>query len=238
MAVVCHLGFVVRVLDHPRRAFGGLYHCAKCGCNRYSSFDNMQVLLFCELIKLENAYSHTQDGVFGGFNRLNATFKRNILARKYVIWRLDRQNRYIDATCARDERIKKERKTKKPDVQWETGHSSRSPTASDRSEMTGFMHKAVKSVLPLTTEYCVLRYVYFTICRKFFLLNGEESGCCWGKVLACYVLLLSCDICWLKYEFSASDLLWPSYVVGGIIFLPCNCYLLLLLSIYFLFFLV
>jgi len=36
-------------LDHPQRAFGGLYHCAKFGYNRYSSFDNMQVLILCEL---------------------------------------------------------------------------------------------------------------------------------------------------------------------------------------------
>jgi len=34
---------------HPRRAFDGLYHCAKFGWNRYSSFDNLQVLIFCEL---------------------------------------------------------------------------------------------------------------------------------------------------------------------------------------------
>ena len=36
-------------LDHPRRAFGGLYHCAKFGWNRCSSFDNMQVLVFRDL---------------------------------------------------------------------------------------------------------------------------------------------------------------------------------------------
>ena len=30
-------------------ALGGLYHCAKFGWNRHSSFDNMQVLIFCEL---------------------------------------------------------------------------------------------------------------------------------------------------------------------------------------------
>jgi len=34
--------------DHPRRAFGGLYHCAKCGWNRCSSFDNMHVFRFRE----------------------------------------------------------------------------------------------------------------------------------------------------------------------------------------------
>ena len=42
MAAVRHLGFFIRV-------FGGLYHCAKFGCNHYSSFDNMQVLIFYEL---------------------------------------------------------------------------------------------------------------------------------------------------------------------------------------------
>jgi len=40
-----------RHLDHLRRAFGGVYHCAKFGWNQYStgSFDNMQVSIFCEL---------------------------------------------------------------------------------------------------------------------------------------------------------------------------------------------
>ena len=35
--------------DHTRRAYGGLYHCAKFGWNRCSRFDNMQVLIFCKL---------------------------------------------------------------------------------------------------------------------------------------------------------------------------------------------
>jgi len=34
-------------LDHTRRALGGLYCCAKFGWSRYSSFDNMEVLIFC-----------------------------------------------------------------------------------------------------------------------------------------------------------------------------------------------
>ena len=34
--------------DHPRRAFGGLYHCAKFGWNRCSSYDNMHVFRFRE----------------------------------------------------------------------------------------------------------------------------------------------------------------------------------------------
>jgi len=39
IAAVRHLGFVIRVLgtwDHPWRAFGGLYHCAKFDWNRCS----------------------------------------------------------------------------------------------------------------------------------------------------------------------------------------------------------
>ena len=40
MAAVRDLGFVMCFSDHPQRAFGGLYRCAKCGWNRYSSFDN------------------------------------------------------------------------------------------------------------------------------------------------------------------------------------------------------
>ena len=35
--------------DHPRRVFGGLYDCAKFGCNRRSDFDSVQILIFCTL---------------------------------------------------------------------------------------------------------------------------------------------------------------------------------------------
>ena len=52
--------------DHPRRAFGGLYHCAKFGGNRCSSFDNMHVT---SRVWLENAYSRPKIGVFKGENR-------------------------------------------------------------------------------------------------------------------------------------------------------------------------
>ena len=49
MAAVRHLGFVIRLFGPPtkcRAYFGGLCHCAKFGLNRWSSFDNMQVLIF------------------------------------------------------------------------------------------------------------------------------------------------------------------------------------------------
>jgi len=34
-------------LDHPRSLLGGLYRCAKFGLNRCSTFDNIEVLIFC-----------------------------------------------------------------------------------------------------------------------------------------------------------------------------------------------
>jgi len=33
-------------LDHPLRVLGGLYHHAKFGYDRYSSFENMEVSIF------------------------------------------------------------------------------------------------------------------------------------------------------------------------------------------------
>jgi len=58
-------------LDHPQRAFGGLYHCAKFGQNRHSSFDNMQVF-YTLRFRHENAYSCPQNwGTFGGYNPHN-----------------------------------------------------------------------------------------------------------------------------------------------------------------------
>ena len=48
MAAVRHLGFVLVYLEHTRRVFGDLCHCAKFGWNRCCSFDNMPVLMFCE----------------------------------------------------------------------------------------------------------------------------------------------------------------------------------------------
>jgi len=50
--------------DHPRRALGGLYHCANFGWNRCSSFHNMRVLILSINILgvlLENAYSRPQN---------------------------------------------------------------------------------------------------------------------------------------------------------------------------------
>ena len=50
-------------MDHPHIVFSGLYHCAKFGWNRCSSFNNMLVLTFSR-VKLEKAYSRPQN-IFG-----------------------------------------------------------------------------------------------------------------------------------------------------------------------------
>ena len=47
---------------------------------------------------------------------MNETPKRHIFGQKDVTWRIDRQNRSIGSTCARDEETKKkERQRQKPD---------------------------------------------------------------------------------------------------------------------------
>ena len=44
MAPFATLDFLYARLNHTRRTFGGLYHCAKFGWSRCSSFDNTQLL--------------------------------------------------------------------------------------------------------------------------------------------------------------------------------------------------
>ena len=51
-------------------AFGGLYDCAKFGWNRHSSFDNMQILIFCEF-GMKTPIHDPKMGVFGGCDPLN-----------------------------------------------------------------------------------------------------------------------------------------------------------------------
>jgi len=59
-------------LDHPRRAFVGLCHCAKFGWNRCSSFDNMPVLMFCDF-GLKMPIHAPIWVVFGEFDPLDGT---------------------------------------------------------------------------------------------------------------------------------------------------------------------
>ena len=72
MAAVRHLGFVMCVFGAPTKGICDLYHCAKSGWNRCSSFDNMQFLLFRELGLETPVYAVTpQNWRFGGFDPIN-----------------------------------------------------------------------------------------------------------------------------------------------------------------------
>jgi len=66
IAAIRHIGFVMLVFGPHTRAFSGLYHCAKFGWNRHSSFNNTQVLIFCDYDwkPIENACSRPKMAVF------------------------------------------------------------------------------------------------------------------------------------------------------------------------------
>ena len=79
----------MRVSGPPTKAFGGLYHCAKFGLNRCSSFDNMHVSRFCKF-GLEMPIHAPKLVVFGVFDPLYGEQcekipKRHILARIRVV---------------------------------------------------------------------------------------------------------------------------------------------------------
>ena len=59
--------------DHPRRAFGGLYHCAKFGRNLCSSFDNNFYARFFDFASLAWKRLFTPQNCFfwGDFDPLN-----------------------------------------------------------------------------------------------------------------------------------------------------------------------
>jgi len=77
MAAVRHLDLFYVYLEHPRRAFVGLCHCAKFGWNRCSSFDNMPVLMFCEFGLKMPIHAHFWM-VYEGFDPLNKTQYQSI----------------------------------------------------------------------------------------------------------------------------------------------------------------
>jgi len=78
--------------DHLRGAFGGLYHCAKFGWNRCSSFDNMHIFRFREFGLKTHIHAPKLDfeGVLfltpwmGSYVKSNP--KMHTLARVRVVW--------------------------------------------------------------------------------------------------------------------------------------------------------
>ena len=91
--------------DHSRRAFGGLYRCAKFGWNRCSSFDNMHVFRFREFGLKTPIHPHPPNwSFFGGYYPINGEQyqrnpKRHILAQVRFVWAIIRENPSTRLTC-------------------------------------------------------------------------------------------------------------------------------------------
>ena len=102
------LDLLYACLDHPRVYFGGLRHCAKFGLNRFSIFDNMQVLIFWALsLKVP---IHALFWVFLGqkFGKTETLFMfippKMQLTQKHAFWGITCQNRSSGLTpvCAKE----------------------------------------------------------------------------------------------------------------------------------------
>ena len=65
------LDLLCECLDDPRRAFGGLYRCAKFGWKRCSSFDNMHVFRFQQFGWVTPIHAPKLGFFGGGFDPLN-----------------------------------------------------------------------------------------------------------------------------------------------------------------------
>ena len=121
-------------LDRPRRALSGFYRCAKFGWNRWSSFDDMQVFVFCTF-GLKMPIQAPKIGVLGEFDPL---YQRNPQkAHPCLEWRHMTHRSSQSVHCcdlhARLRNQKKERKKDKETRQWQTGCSPRPPTSTDRN---------------------------------------------------------------------------------------------------------
>jgi len=79
-------------LDYPGGVFGGVYHCAKIGWNRCSSFDNMQLLIFNEFGLKMLIHAPKMEVLVNLTPKYWAAFLRP-LAQKHVIQRVGRLDR-------------------------------------------------------------------------------------------------------------------------------------------------
>ena len=101
-----HLEFVYACLDHHWRVFVGICQCAKFGSNRWSSFDDMQVLVICTLgVKMP---IHIRKMVcLGGLTSHWAAVStrpwKRLSCAKHVIWPTVRQNLFIVSDSAQSQ---------------------------------------------------------------------------------------------------------------------------------------
>jgi len=87
------LHFFESYFDHPQRLLNGLWYCAKFGCDRCSSFDNVKVAIFGMFgFKMP---IHAPKIVF--FWRFDP--QRHILAWVCIVWAIMRENLPMGLTC-------------------------------------------------------------------------------------------------------------------------------------------
>jgi len=117
-------------LDHPLRAFGGFYGCAKFGWNWCCSFDNIHSFRFC-LFGLKMPIHAPKLAFLGiwppNWAGISTKPQKAHPWGKDVVWHIYHQNRSTAATCACDLETKKGRQRKKPDEQCENGYSLKPP---------------------------------------------------------------------------------------------------------------
>jgi len=90
-------------LDHPQWVLGSLYHSAKFGYDRCSSFHNMNISIFDAFGRKMTIHA-PKIGVLGQFDALNGLQyqpkpKRHTLAWVHVIWAFKGENMVSSLTC-------------------------------------------------------------------------------------------------------------------------------------------
>jgi len=95
-----NLDLLCMCLNQSQKLFDYLYHCAKFGWNWCSSFDNMQVWIFCELrLKTCIRAPKMRVGIWPQkwWILAKRTQWRHFLVRKHAVQRIVRQNRSTGA---------------------------------------------------------------------------------------------------------------------------------------------
>ena len=71
------LDLLYACLYHAGRLFHGLYYCVKSGWNQCGSFDNMQVLIFCEICLKMIIYTHLY-GFLGDLTKVGSNINATL----------------------------------------------------------------------------------------------------------------------------------------------------------------
>ena len=102
LSAILYLWCVCR--DHPRKLFGGLYHCAKFGWNRCSSIDNMHAFRFCEFglktpIHIQKLFFWGVWLTKWGAMRQSASFEPSCVKIRRRVWFVGKFPKRYNKTC-------------------------------------------------------------------------------------------------------------------------------------------